>query len=160
MKNIKKDTVAYGYYSKVLKEPFDSIEELKNAEETYFAEQKAKQDRAAIKKADALKVEEAFRALNSARKTYKNDLNKITTVYRENLTKLKNDFEKDRNDIQAFLAKAEDLYNQALKAFTEKYPEGFHLTLKDGDFESTISQYSGNKESNVIDLFDLLFRAL
>ena len=26
-----------------------------------------------------------------------------------------------------------------LKEFTDKYPEGYHITLKDGDFETTIS---------------------
>ena len=59
------------FYSKVLKEPFNSIEELMEAEEAYYAKLKAKEDKAAEKKADAVKVEEAFKSLNASRKAYK-----------------------------------------------------------------------------------------
>ena len=48
----RKVNVEYGYFSKLLKEPFDTIEELQEAEEAYYAKQKAKEDAAAMKKAD------------------------------------------------------------------------------------------------------------
>jgi hypothetical protein len=166
MNNMKKNDIAYGYYSKVLKEPFDSIEELKDAEEAYFAKQKAKEDKAAAKKADALKVEEAFKGLNAARKLYKSELLAITNLYRENLTKLKDSFEKDKAAVQLRLAEAEEIYNTALKTFSEKYPEGFHITLKDGDFETTISGQSTSSnraeanQLNILDLFNLFFKQI
>lgn len=159
MDNMKKNNIAYGYYSKILKEPFDSIEELKDAEEAYFAKQKAKEDKAAAKKADALKVEEAFKGLNAARKLYKSELLEVTNLYRENLTKLKDKFEKDRAAVQLRLAEAEETYNTALKTFSEKYPEGFHITLKDGDFETTINHSSEFKDNTKFtDLFDLFLK--
>jgi predicted nucleic acid-binding Zn-ribbon protein len=150
----------YAYYSRVLKEPFDSIDELKEAEEAYYAKLKAKEDKAATKKADALKVEEAFKALNAARKTFKNNLDTLTSEYRESLTELKESFEEAKKAVYDDLAAAETNYSKELKAFTEKYPEGYHLTLKDGDFETTISSKTTSDKPyaySVMDLLDSLF---
>lgn len=154
----KKDERTYSYYSRVLKEPFDSVGELKEAEEAYYAKLKAKEDKAAQKKTDALKVEDAFKALNKARKDFKTKLTALTEAYREELESLKKSFENAKADIHKELSEHEDAYSNALKTFTEKYPEGFHLTLKDGDFETTIGhQTSGKPLSNFTDLFDFFF---
>lgn len=131
--------VNYGYYSRVLKEPFDTLEELAKAEEVYYSKLKAKEDKAAQKKADALKVEEAFKALNATRKIYKEDLAQLTKEYADALENTKKAFELGKKDIHNALAAAEEKYANTLKEFTAKYPEGYHLTLKDGDFETTIS---------------------
>ena len=151
----------YCYYSKILKEPFETKEELKEAEEAYFAKQKAKEDVAAKKKADAIKVEEAFKELNAARKLYKEELTECTKWYSEELVKLKKDFEAAKKKIEASLAAAEENFTKAHKAFTAAHPEGYHLTLKDGDFETTISggrQVSEKAPSTAINsIFDLLF---
>lgn len=158
MKNTeRKNAVAYGYYSKILQEPFDSVEELTAAEEAYYAKMKAKEDKAAQKKADALAVEDAFKALNTARKNYKTNLNAVTDNYREAMTKLKNAFETDAARVKAELAAAEDAYKLSLKVFAEKYPEGYHITLKDGDFETTISSgHSAKRAEALSDIWDLL----
>ena len=170
MKNTKAKTV-YDcmYYSKVLKEPFNSIEELMEAEEAYYAKLKAKEDKAAEKKADATKVEEAFKKLNAARKAYKDDLNEVTKVYSEGLVALKAKFEESCKAVKDTLAAAEADYKNALKAFTEKY-EQFHICLKDGDFETTISSQTSNTDNaktvntreafnskRIDDLFNLIF---
>ena len=157
------------YYSKVLKEPFESIEALMEAEEAYYAKLKAKEDAAAQKKADAVIVEEAFKALNAARKAYKEDLNEVTRVYSEGLVALKEKFEESCKAIKDTLAAAEVDYANALKAFTEKH-DSYHLTLKDGDFETTISSQTTNNDNTktssyresfnskrINDLFDLIF---
>jgi multidrug resistance efflux pump len=81
----RKANVVYGYYSKLLQKPFDSVEELYEAEEAYYAMQKAKDDAAAQKKADAQKVEDAFKALNTARRSFKEDLTQLTKEYAESL---------------------------------------------------------------------------
>lgn len=150
--------VKYGYYSKLLKEPFDTIEELQEAEEAYYAKQKAKEDAAAQKKADALKVENAFKALNAARKTYKEDLNQLTKEYAESLDNLKKAFELGKRDIANKLSESEEAYQAALKEFTAKYDQ-YHLTLKDGDFETTIEKQTSENVSTKkpIDIFDLFF---
>jgi hypothetical protein len=98
-----------------------------------------KEDKAAVKKADATRVEEAFKTLNKARKAYKENLIELTDRYAKDLAALKETFEADKADINKLLASAEESYANILKAFTAKYPEGYHLTLKDGDFETTIS---------------------
>jgi pyruvate/2-oxoglutarate dehydrogenase complex dihydrolipoamide acyltransferase (E2) component len=150
--------VKYGYYSKLLCEPFDTLEELKEAEEAYYAKQKAKEDAAAQKKADAQKVDEAFKALNAARKAYKEDLTQLTKEYAEALENLKKTFEHGKRDIKGTLAAAEEAYEAALKEFTEKYDQ-YHLTLKDGDFETTIEKQTSEDAApkKTIDLFDLFF---
>ena len=134
----EKETLDYGFYSNVLKKPFESLVELKRAEEVYYAEQKVKNDKATQKKADAAKVEESFKALNAARKDYKEKLTQLTTEYSEEFTRIKKAFELGKKDLQTKLANAEDTYATALKEFTEKY-DNYHMTLKDGDFETTIS---------------------
>lgn len=159
-KNVtREDARDYSYYSRVLGKPFDSLDELREAEATYFAEQRAKADKAAAKKTDAKKVEDAFKALNAARKAYKENLLAITERYSEDLKELKAAFEASRDSEKKLLALAEEAYASALKTFTEKYPEGYHLTLKDGDFETTISGHASHKEdfSTITDLFNWIF---
>lgn len=158
--NNQEQNNAFAYYSKVLKEPFDSIAELREAEKVYYAKQKAKEDKAAMKKADALKVEEAFKALNKARKDYKEQLIVVTENYTNELKELKAAFESAKELVEKKLAHAEAVYAESLKEFNDKYPEGFHITLKDGDFETTLSkgtQESVPMESLFKELFDLIF---
>ena len=157
-----KQDVNYSYYSRVLQKPFDSLTELKAAEEAYYAEQKAKEDKAAQKKADAKKVEDAFKALNAARKAFKEDLAQLTQEYADELNNIKKAFELGKKDIHAKMAAAEDTYSKALKEFTDKY-DSYHLTLKDSDFETTISGSNTtapvNKkvDTDIFNIFDLLF---
>ena len=165
-KEIRKDTVEYGYYSKLLKQPFDSIEELKEAEGEYYAQIKAKEDKAAAKKADAAKVEDAYKAMNAARREYKEKLTQLTKEYSDELTNLKKAFELGKKDIHDTMAAAEEAYSKALKEFTEKY-DTYHFTMRDGDFETTISgskcqpkgQPKGIKKEDAefMNIFDLLF---
>ena len=152
----------YSYYSKLLQRPFDTVNELKCAEATHLAELKAKEDKAATKKADAKKVEDAFKCLNNARRVYKERLTELTTTYTEDLKKLKANFESDKAAVQELLAKKEEAYSAALKSFTEKYPEGYHITLRDGDFETTISSTQSNKVYNlnpIGEILDLIFNS-
>ena len=161
-KNIEETTEAplgYGFYSNILNKPFERLDDLMKAEEVYFAEQKAKEDKAAQKKADAQKVEDAFKALNAARKVYKEDLTQITKEYAESLEDLKKAYELGKKDITSKLAEAEGTYQTALKEFTDAHPEGYHLTLRDSDFETTISESSnGTPKANLAnDIWNLFF---
>jgi dsDNA-specific endonuclease/ATPase MutS2 len=158
----KNDTIKpdckYGYYSRLLKEPFDTLKELEEAEEAYYAKQKAKEDAAAKKKTDAKVVEDAFKALNAARKVYKEDLTQLTKEYAESLENLKKAFELGKKDIHNKLAEAEETYQTALKEFTDRY-DSYHITLKDGDFETTLSKQTSDNvpAKKPVDLFDLFF---
>jgi rRNA maturation endonuclease Nob1 len=156
------EALDYAVYSKVLNKPFDSLAELREAEAAYRAEQRAKEARVATKKADAAKVENAFKVMNQARKDYKENLVKLTEMYQEDLKKLKAAFEADRARVQTALADAEAGYSAALKEFTDKYPEGYHITLKDGDFETTISGHNQTRTTDVsqdvMDILKMLFK--
>ena len=161
-KNIEKEAPSYSYYSNVLKKPFRTVNELKDAEAAYYAELKAKEDKVAQKRTDAKKVEDTFKMMNAARRVYKETITELTKKYTDDLKKLKAAFEKDKQSISDALAKAEEDYSAALKAFTDKYPEGYHLTLKDGDFETTVSSQSTTASkpytvNTIGDLLDMLF---
>lgn len=161
-KNHNENAVDYSYYSNVLNKPFASIDELRVAEAAHYAEIKAKEDKAAAKKADAAKVEDAFKALNQARREYKEKLTQLTKEYGEELTRMKKAFELGKKDIHNNLAAAEHVYADALKEFTNKY-EQYHMCIKDGDFETTISSSRTesknyeNSNTSLLELFDLLF---
>ena len=164
--NVGPETPAYGFYSRILNKPFDSVAELREAEAAYFAEQKAKEDKVAQKKADAQKVEEAFKAMNAARKEYKEKLTQLTTEYAEKLTELKNALELGKKDITLNLTTAEDNYAKALKEFTSKY-DSYHFTMRDGDFETTMTKMASAEpkkvevkdpsQVNLMNIFDLFF---
>ena len=154
----------YSFYSRVLEKPFDTLEELSAAEKVYYDKLREKEDKAAQKKADAKKVEEAFKDLNLARKTYKENLTLLTNEYSAKLDELKNTYEFGKKDITSKLAKAEETYAAALKEFTAKY-DSYHITLKDGDFETTISSQTNTNTakstadvSKLLDLFDMFFK--
>ena len=160
----KKNTnYEYAFYSKPLKQVFDNLEDLKAAEAKHFGELKAKEAKAAEKKADAQRVEDAFKALNAARKTYKEELTQLSNEYSAAVAELKKAYELGKRDIQDTLAAAEDAYNTALKEFNAAHPEGYHVTLKDSDFETTISRKCSTvptdkkMDSDLLSLFDLLF---
>ena len=157
----KQAETSYGFYSRVLNKPFDTLDELKVAEQKHYDELKAKENKVATKKADAKVVEDAFKALNAARRIYKEKLNQLTTEYTEELTTLKKAYELGKKDIQDKLSEAELAYKQAIKDFEAKYPEGYHMTLKDGDFETTISrQTSGKQDPYATDAFAEIINAL
>ena len=153
---VKKSDVEYSYFSRVLKEPFDSIKELREAEEAYYAKLRDKETKAVQKKSDAKRVEEAFVALNAARRNYKEDMLAVTKQYSDDLALLKAAFESSRDEVKARLAAAEDAYAAAIKEFTEKYPEGYHLTLKDGDFETTISGSASGSRPTAVSASDII----
>lgn len=156
------DNNTFAFYSRLLKEPFDTIEELVEAEEAYYAKQKAKEDKIAAKKADAQKVEVAYKELNVANDAYTEKLNALTAEYRDNLAKLKELFEKEKAELKEELTAYEKAYAEELKAYSEKYPKGYELKLKDGNRETTINCSSKVPEGcmRTADLFDLLFGSL
>jgi chromosome segregation ATPase len=136
------------FYSEKLDKLFETEKELVAAEKTAEKAAAEKAKKAEAKKAEAKKVEDAFKALNAARKAYKEEMAQLTKDYSKELDTLKKAFELAKKDIQNKLAEAEDNFAKAHKEFTDAHPEGYHLTLKDGDFETTISG-SGNRSTDL-----------
>lgn len=155
-KTFEKSDLGYSFYSNILNKPFKSLSELAAAEAAYLEELKIKEDKATKKKADAQKVEDAFKALNAARKEYKEKLTQLTTEYAESLENLKKAFDLGKKDIQSKLAEAEETYSKALKEFTEAHPEGYHVTLRDGDFETTISGNISKINNHIENYMDII----
>ena len=121
------------YYSEALDKIFETEKELKVAEKAN-AEEKAKKEEAklAVKK-ESSEVEDAFKARNAARKAYNEKLVEARKTYNEALRKAKDEFEANLKESTEALEKAETDYDNKLKAFQKAHPEGFRLSLKDGD---------------------------
>jgi small-conductance mechanosensitive channel len=169
-KKITLEAVPYAYYSKVLQQPFDSIEELLKAESAYEIKKKLDEEEAAKAKEkakeDEAAVKTAFRLLNEAKKKHAESIDATTKHYREELDELQDNFKKEIEIINDRLEHAEQVYAGALKLYEEKHPEGYHLVLKDGENETVISKSSIDKAvdkfinkpiMDLDDLFSLFF---
>lgn len=152
------------YYSEKLNKLFDTEKDLKAAEKELTDKEAKKAEAASQKKADANKVEEAFKARNAARREYNTKVMDARKAYNSALLEAKKAFDAIITEATASLDKAEVEYNTALKEFTNKHPEGYHMTLKDGDNVMTLSK-SGEKQiektkeyvDSVMDVFKAFF---
>lgn len=149
------EEINYGFYSKVLNKPFDTLEELKAAEDEYTKAEEAKKAKSLEKKNDAGKVEEAFKALNAAKTEYNKTVSEAKKVAMKLITDAKSAYASAVAEADKALEKAEDCYNTALKEFTEKHPEGYHMTLRDGDIVTDITRSaSSGVFNNLNELYD------
>ena len=147
------------FYSDVTKKLYETEKELKAAEKLVAEQEAAKAEAAKAKKEEALKVEEAFKARNAARRVYNDRIVEAKKVYNTILEEAKKAF----NDAVTAATKEKDVaeknYDVALKEFTTKH-NTYHMTLKDGDNVVTISSQGDtfpdlSKEYN--QLLDLIF---
>jgi hypothetical protein len=137
------------FYSEKLNKLFDTEKELVTAEKELADKEAKKAELAKSKKADANKVEEAFKARNAARREYNTKVMDARKAYNTALVEAKKAFDAAINDATAIKDKAEEVYNSALKEFTDKHPEGYHMTLKDGDNVTTLSRSSDKQLEKV-----------
>jgi phage-related protein len=150
------------FYSEVTKKLYESEEELKIVEKAVADEETKKVEAAKAKKADAVKVEEAFKANNDARREYNAKVLAARKMYNDTVAAAKKAFDEAVTAATNAKDTAEKHYDKMLKEFTNKHPEGYHLTLKDGDNVVTISSQAGllnnsfNKEYN--NLLDFMMK--
>lgn len=144
------------YYSDVTKKLYDTEKELKAAEKIVAEEEAAKLEAAKNKKAEAKVVEDAFKALNAARREYNSKVMDARKAYNNALVEAKKAFNDMITEATNIKDKAEEVYNTALKEFTNKHPEGFHITLKDGDNVMTVS----NSNDRSVDRMNSDFNSL
>ena len=130
------------YYSEKLNKLFDTEKDLKEAEKEVADKEAKKAELAQAKKADAVKVEKAFKARNAARRDYNSKVMDARKAYNVALLEAKKAFEDAITEATNAKDRAEEAYNVALKEFTDKHPEGYHMTLKDGDNVTTLSRSS------------------
>jgi hypothetical protein len=131
------------FYSEKLNKMFDTEKELLKEEEAAFkAEQEAKA-KSLAKKTEAKVVEDAFKAHNAAKKAFNTVLTARRKKYAEDLATLKATYESDVEAERKKLDEAANAYDKVLKEFNAKHPEGFHMTLKDGDNVVTMHSTGG-----------------
>ena len=129
---------------------FDSVEELEKAEAEVKTALVKKEEAAVARKQEAAVVETAFKARNEARRAYNAKALELRKAYNEAIKKARDEFEAGLEGSTKELKAKEEAYDAALDEFIKKHPEGYHLSLKDGDNVTTIS---GN-ETEFRSLFD------
>lgn len=132
------------FYSEVTKKLYDSEKELAAAEKAVVDAEAKKVEAAKAKKADAARVEEAFKANNAAKREYNTKVIAARKMYNDTVAAAKKAFDEAVTDAATALNAAEELYDKVLKDFIAKHPEGYHLTLKDGD---NVATYSSNVDT-------------
>ena len=130
------------FYSDMTKKLYESEEELKTAEKEVADAEAKKVEASKAKKEDALKVEEAFKANNAARREYNAKVLAARKAYNEAVAAAKKAFDAAVSDASNVKDAAEKHYDKMLKEFTKKYTS-YHLSLKDGDNVTTISSDVG-----------------
>lgn len=147
------------YYSEILNKNFDTEKELVEAEEDHKAEQAKKEEAKALVKKESTEVEEAFKARNAARHAYNEKLIELKKAYNETVKQAEKEFTNGLKDVTEAKDKAENEYSTKLSAFQKAHPEGYHITLKDGDnvvtYTSNPTEYQVRStiDDDLLDLF-------
>lgn len=121
------------YVSEKTNKVYDTVEDLEKAEAEFEAAEAKKKEAAAAKKAEACKVEDAFKALNAAKKDYNDVRADAKEAYAKAVAEAQRAYDAAINPAIEKLNAADKRYDDALAEFKKNHPEGFHLTLKDGD---------------------------
>ena len=154
------------YYSEKLDQLFETKELLEEAEKKHDAEEAKKEEARLVVKKESAEVTEAFKTRNAARRAYNEQIVKARKAYSEALRAAKEAFEADIKEASDSLEKAEEDFDTKLSAFQKAHPEGYHLTLKDGDNVVTFTSVGDLVKSinaefdNVFTEFDNIFRRL
>ena len=154
------------YYSEVLDKVFETEKELKAAEKAKADEEAKKAEAKALVKQESEKVNEAFKVRNDARRAYNEKLVEARKVYNKALADAKAEFEKSLSEASDKLSEAEADYDAKLKEFQKAHPEGYHITLKDGDNVVTLTGLNNgtilgdiNKQfDDILDMFSNMLR--
>lgn len=144
------------FYSDVTKKLYDTEDALIAAEKEVAAEEEKKVKEAKAKKADAKKVEEAFKVNNDAKREFNAKVLAARKMYNESLAAAKKAFDSAVADATNAKEAADVEYDKVLNEFIDKHPEGYHLTLKDGDNVVTYSSHVEQANSIVKDFNGLL----
>lgn len=123
-----KEEVNYGYYSKLLSTPFDTLDELRSAEKEYQDKINAKAAAQSEKKALAENVEKAY-------------ANYILTL---------EESQKEFNKLTDKIAQAKSEYVDAKNQFIEKFGS-FHMTYVNKEPKVDVSDATTVKVNNIFD---------
>ncbi len=125
------------YFSEDLNKNFDTIEELEAAEKAFKEENEKKLAAKEERKAEAKVVEDAYKALYEAKKAREKNLKEALREYRQACSEAKEKYLALKDAQDQLVKQAAEKRDTALKEFTSKHPEGYHLTIKDTDGSTT-----------------------
>ena len=147
------------YYSEILEKTFDTEEELVKAEKEHAEAEAKKAEAKALVKKEADVVNDAFVARNTARKDYNDKVIEARKLYNEKVKAAQEEFNKSLEEVTEAKNEAEKSFQAKLQEFNKNHPEGFRLTLKDGD--NVVTYYNESKfNTDWFDEFDKMFDAL
>ena len=121
MEDTKTEVVSYGYYSKLLNKPFDTVEELKAAEDEYNKAHDEKIKLAEEKKTRAKEIEDAYKHSMEVRKEAQKMIKEADDKYYELRDKFVSDYGSYHlsyyNDGKESVVKFSDLIDSFFKWF-------------------------------------------
>ena len=118
MEDKKENGRSYGYYSRLLKKPFDSLDALEKAEEEYDKAHAAEIERAEKKKARADEIKSAYEAFLKERADARKAVEEVETKANESVKEAKSRYLKLRDE------------------FVKDYG-GYHMTYTNSDGEES-----------------------
>lgn len=131
------------YYSEVLHKYFETEDECVKAEKQHKEIEKEKAEAKALVKKESSEVNDAFIERNKARKDYNEKLLAAHKVYCNKVREAQEEYNKVIEEISKVKDEAEDNFQTKLQEFNKNHPEGFRLTLKDGD--NVVTYYNATK---------------
>ena len=84
-------------------------------------------------------IQEAFKEMNAAKKAFNTTVDEASKIYAEEMKAAKDKYVATVDQAEVAYLEAEKKYKENLKAFSDKHGN-FHMTLKDGDVVTSISQ--------------------
>jgi len=147
----KNEAVAeYGYYSKLLNKPFDTVKELVAAEDAFRKAEEEKKNALEAKKAETGAVEKAIDAYEEGKVVCNDAIAAAYKVYRAEVEKAEKALDELRED-------ADEKLNTYLKAHPDS---GFHYTFrsKDGKVVRNYNYY--NKRYDIFDNYNKFVQAI
>ena len=142
--------VSYGYYSKLLNKPFDTVAELKAAEAEFKKAEEEKKQALEAKKAETSVVERAIDAYEEG-KVVCNEV--IAEAYKEYKAKVE--------EAEKALATLREEADTKLNAYLEAHPNsGFHYTFRSKDGKVVRNYNFLNKKYAIMDNYDRFAKAV
>lgn len=148
------------YYSEILDKKFSTEKELKEAEDAKAEAEAKKAEAKALVKKESEVVNDAFVARNAARRSYNEAVLEARKAYNEKVKAAQEEFNKSIEDVVEAKKKAEDDFNDKLSEFNKSHPEGYRITLKDGDNVVTYYNQETKYNTSWFDEFNSIFDVL
>lgn len=148
--NKHEDNTVYGFYSKLLNKPFDTLEDLRAAEAAEREAREAAEAKAATKRNEAAAVYKAINAYEEGRAVCDAAIAEAYKKYRAAVEAAEKDLDKLHADA-----------DKALDTWVATHPgENFRYTYKSPDGKSTREYKFYNERFDVMDAFEAFKQAI